>query len=216
MPDKLEKQASLFNDQKIGLVYSAISLHFIEANISYNTIPKKRGLIYKDMLIKNYIGGTVSVIVRRDALFKISQDSWFDPIFPAREEYDLWIRICAKWYVNYIDEPLVIAFYRNNLKRISNDINNYEKAIKYLNRKYKSTIDKYLSKKEKQIRISQQMFFLASQSIKLGNNRLARQYFWKSFLIKRNTMALFSFCLCLLGVDAVLKARSIFKSKVLR
>ena len=66
--DKLEKQVKLFQDSDVGLVYGGIDLFFEDYSLSYPTSPELKGDIYKNMLIKNYIGATPSVIVRRDVL----------------------------------------------------------------------------------------------------------------------------------------------------
>lgn len=209
-PQKLEKQIPIFKNEKVGLVYSSINLFFEAYNFSYNTIPTKKGLICKDMLIKNYIGGTVSVIVRKQALQELMDVEWFNPNFPAREEYDLWIRLSKSWKVDYISKPLVRAYYRNNIKRISVDINSYVRGIELLNIKYEQEVEKLLTIKEKKNRNSIQQFFLGSQAIKLGNTTLARKYFWKAFRINRNKKAFISYLLSLFSAKAVIISRYYF------
>jgi len=34
----------------------------------------------------------------------------FDPLLPACEDYDLWLRICAKFPVLYIETPLIVKY----------------------------------------------------------------------------------------------------------
>ncbi|MEQ8314582.1 MAG: glycosyltransferase family A protein [Gammaproteobacteria bacterium] len=45
-----------------------------------------------------------AAVLRRD-LF--DQMGGFDPEFPACEDYDLWLRVCARYPVTYIDTPLL-------------------------------------------------------------------------------------------------------------
>ena len=209
-PQKLEKQIPLFENEKVGIVYSSITLFFEAYNFSYDTNPIVRGNVYKDMLIKNYIGGTVSVIVRKKALQELISSIWFNPDYPAREEYDLWIRLTKNWQVDYVREPLVQAYYRKNCNRISSDVNNYVKGIELLNTNYLKETEKLLTKKEKMKRNSIQQFFLGSQAIKLGNTTLARKYYCKAFRINRNKKAFISYFLCFFGAKAVLNSRYYF------
>lgn len=206
LPNKIEDQIKLFEKNKnLGLVYSGIKLNF-DDNISYSTLPTKSGKIYKDMLIKNHIGGTISVMVKKEAL----QNNLFDTEFPAREEYDLWIRISKKWEVDYVNDVKAIAFYRNNIKRISTDLKNYEIAITKLNKKYKNEINNVLNNKEKKIREALQYHFLGSQAIKTNNKNLSLKYFMKSFKKNPTIKSLFILVTSLFGYKALIKARKIY------
>ena len=209
-PYKLEKQVHLFEDKKIGLVYSSINLFFEKYNFSYNTKPILNGYIYKEMLIKNYIGSTPSVIVRREAIFDMdnNKNKFFDSKFPAREEYDLWIRLCKKWDVKYVKVPLLRQFQRNSIDRISGNVNNYVNAIELLNLKYKSEVIKVLSKKQRRSRIFYQKFFLGSQAVKINNLKLARKYFFDAFKINKNFKTLVIYFATFFGPRLILKLRS--------
>ena len=141
LPNKLEKQIRLFDNSKVGLVYSSIELFFKKTNIVYNTRPLLRGEVYKNLLIKNYVGATPSAMIRKEALNDILDYKYFDSIFPAREEYDLWIRISKNWEIDYVKDSLVRQYYRNDLKRISTNIDNYINAVNLLNIKYNKEIE---------------------------------------------------------------------------
>jgi len=207
LPNKLKKQIELFkNDSELGLVYTGVRLNFLDLGISYDSIPKVKGFIYNKILIKNWIGITPAVMVKRDAL---DYSGLFDANIPARQDYDLWIRISKKWKIDYISEPLVISYNRNNLNRISSDVNNYVKAIEIINKKYKEDINK-LSVKEKSIRKAQQYFFLGSQTVKINNNKLAREYFVKSFCINPSLKSLISIITSFFGCRRLILARKLF------
>tara|TARA_Y100001970_G_scaffold261464_1_gene344634 strand:- start:897 stop:1814 length:918 start_codon:yes stop_codon:yes gene_type:complete len=212
-PYKLEKQVHLFSNKKIGLVYSSINLFFEKYNFSYNTTPRLSGYIYKEMLIKNCIGATPSVVVRRKAIFDLNnnKNKFFDSDFPAREEYDLWIRLCKKWDVEYVKFPLLKQFQRNSINRISGNVNNYIKAIELLNIKYESEVMQILSKEEKKKRFFQQKFFLGSQAIKINNTKLARKYFFDAFKINKNFKVLVIYLASFFGSKFIIKLRSYLK-----
>ena len=209
---KLEKQIKKFENSKVGIVYSSIELYFVRYNIFYNTVRNKKGMIYKDLLIKNHIGGTVSVVIRKRAL---SDSGLFDNQFLAREEYDLWLRISKKWEVDFISEPLVKAYHRNEITRISTNLDNYITSIDLLNKKYVNEVNNLLTYKEKKARIADQNFFLGSQAIKIYNAKLARKYFLKAFLINFNSKSILSYLLSFFGVKTVIMSKY-FTTKINR
>ena len=208
--EKLEKQVALFNKPEVGIVYSSIELFFENNNISYNSKPKLKGQIHKELLIKNYIGATPSVMIRREALDGLRANKYFDASFPAREEYDLWIRLSRSWEVDFVAEPLVKQYYRTDIQRISTDVDNYVEAIKLLNRKYDIEVKRDLTGFQQSTRSYFQQFFLGSQAIKNGNSKLARKYYLKAFLINRSLKALASYLFSFFGAKAVILSRYYF------
>ena len=48
-----------------------------------------------------------SVLIHRSVLDDVGL---FDEEMPACEDYDLWLRICARYPVHYLDEPLVVKY----------------------------------------------------------------------------------------------------------
>ena len=65
---------------------------------------KKGGYIFNDCLPLCIISPS-SVILHKNIFKKIGL---FDESLPACEDYDLWLRICSKYHVLYIDQELVI------------------------------------------------------------------------------------------------------------
>ena len=212
-PDKLEKQVKLFSDTDVGLVYSGIDLFFEDYNLSYPTSPKLKGGIYKNMLIKNHIGATPSVVVRKDILNSIcsKENEYFDSSFPARQDYDLWIRITEKWKVDFIYEPTVKQYYRNSIDRISSNVNNHIKAHHLLDEKYNMVIDSVLSSSDKKARLINQYLFLAAQSIKIDDRKLATKYYLEAFKIKRDIKSLIMYFVSFFGSKLMIKLRYYFK-----
>ena len=211
-PDKLEKQVKLFQDSDVGLVYGGIDLFFEDYSLSYPTSPELKGDIYKNMLIKNYIGATPSVIVRRDALNNVcsKENEYFDPSFPARQDYDLWVRITEKYKVDFIQEPVLKQYYRNSINRISSNVDNHIKAHYLLDQKYKFPIDSILSSSDKKERLISQYLFLGAQSIKINERKLATKYYLEAFKIKRDIKSLLMFFVSFFGPKLMIKMRSWF------
>ena len=102
-------------------------------------------------------------------------------------------------------------YYRNNINRISSDVNNHVQSHYLLNEKYKVSIDSILSISEKNKRIVNQYLFLAAQSIKINNKKLATKYYLKAFKINRDIKSLLMLFISIFGSKFMIKMRSFFK-----
>lgn len=108
MPQKLEKQISLIqSNSEIKLVHS----NEIWIRNGKRVNPQKKheksgGDIFRKCLPLCLISPS-SVLVHRDLLDEVGL---FDENLPACEDYDLWLRICAKHRVHYIEESLIIKY----------------------------------------------------------------------------------------------------------
>jgi GT2 family glycosyltransferase len=67
---------------------------------------KQGGHIYERCLPLCVISPS-SALIRRDLLLSIGL---FDESLPACEDYDLWLRICARYPVLFVDEPLLVKY----------------------------------------------------------------------------------------------------------
>lgn len=73
--------------------------------------PKRRhakygGYIYRRCLPLCALSPS-AVLIRREVFAEIGL---FDESLPACEDYDLWLRVCARYPVRYLDEPLVVKY----------------------------------------------------------------------------------------------------------
>jgi Glycosyltransferases, probably involved in cell wall biogenesis len=115
---KLEKQINKFinADENLALVYCG-SYYFDD-----DSGKKKR---HKDIFIKedvfsklisnNFIGGCSFPLMRTRLLKNIGG---FDVKMAASQDLDVWLRLCEKYNVDYVDEPLVI-YHRYGGEQIS-------------------------------------------------------------------------------------------------
>jgi len=105
LPGKLEKQIPLFNNPKIGLVFSDVFSFNMKGDVRrlYQNIMPARGRVFKELL-RNYFLFIPTVIVRKKALHSLSE--WFDERLTINEEADLFIRLAYNWEVDFINEPL--------------------------------------------------------------------------------------------------------------
>ena len=67
---------------------------------------KSGGKIFRNCLPLCCISPS-AVMINRSVF---SDVGWFDETLPACEDYDLWLRICARYPVGYIDQPLVYKY----------------------------------------------------------------------------------------------------------
>lgn len=117
LPTKLSKQVEALLNKEIDLVYSNFYyLNTIDPNhktekIAYND-PMPSGDIFEKLLFGNFIGAN-TVAIKRNALF---QTGGFMEDYPLLADYIMWLKICEKKKVHYLDEPLVkIRIHGNNL-----------------------------------------------------------------------------------------------------
>ncbi len=119
LKNKLEMQLKHFNNN-IGMVYS--NGYIITPNFKcLYTKPKifvTEGNLYK-LFLYNYIGPTVTALIKRDCFFDVGM---FDETMPAKQDYDLWIRIVKKYKVIGIKQPLFI-YTRHDSNQITKNYN---------------------------------------------------------------------------------------------
>jgi glycosyltransferase involved in cell wall biosynthesis len=209
--DKLDKQVACFEDKSIGLVYSPMLLVFPDLNLEYKTFPYKNTIGLSDILIENKIGGTISVVVRKDWFLSVGG---FDERYRAREEYDLWIRLIRsnKYKTKFCDvlSCRVINVITSE-NRISCNIDNYIHAIKLLNTKYQLEVNEYLNDKNRNNRASMQANFLASQAMKVGDKWSGTKYFIQAFKIKPTLGSFAKILASLIGWKYMILLRSKIK-----
>ncbi|MCI8344424.1 MAG: glycosyltransferase [Clostridia bacterium] len=139
--EKLEKQIDKFDSEIVGMVYC--DFYIINKNkIKKVQYSKKEGNVLGDLLKKNMIGGCSIPLISKKAIDDCGN---FDMNFKSSQDYDMWIRICKKYQVRHIGQPLVKyyispdAITRSIQKRIDgweNLINKHEEL--YLNNKKSS------------------------------------------------------------------------------
>ncbi len=107
LPEKLELQLALFADAapEIGVVYSSYLVVELETGrVIGRKIAEKRGDLARDLLVRNCIGGTPSVVVRRSLLERVGL---FDERLPSFQDYDLWIRLSRHCEFDYVSRDLL-------------------------------------------------------------------------------------------------------------
>ena len=115
-PEKLQKQIPLFDDPEVGLVYGNVWIFYQKKN-------KKK--IYKkgilptgkilNKLLNNYVISSPTYIVRKFSIESL--DYSFNDNFHIIGDFDISIRIAARWKISCIQSP--IAYYRKHGENLS-------------------------------------------------------------------------------------------------
>jgi glycosyltransferase involved in cell wall biosynthesis len=105
LPSKLEKQIPLFDDPKVGLVFTD-AIYFNDAGKEkrlYGTRAPSTGHVFR-ALLTGYELCLSTTAIRRRTLDNLSE--WFDDRFEMTEEADLFRRIALSWEFAYVAEAL--------------------------------------------------------------------------------------------------------------
>jgi glycosyltransferase involved in cell wall biosynthesis len=201
LTDKLQVQSSLILKNNLDACFSQIFVQYENSKTKYKTKASMRKNFHKELLKENFIGATISAVIKKE-IFILA--GGFDTQLPAREEYDLWIKISKLTdKFGIVEKPLAIA-YRSleGRDRISVNIDSYVQAIERINKKHSSYVDNLLTDKEKKLRIKAQYDFLAAQAITIGLRKPAIKYYLKSLFSRPSIKPLV--CLLIGSISPVL------------
>jgi glycosyltransferase involved in cell wall biosynthesis len=108
MPEKLEKQIPLFNDNSVGLVYSNF-YYFFENSRKKKIFKKKKlptGMIF-EALLEDYVIGSPTYVIRKAALQRMQHG--FNSNFHIIGDFDLNIRLSITSKVDCVQSPVAYA-----------------------------------------------------------------------------------------------------------
>lgn len=109
LPEKLAKQMPLFqSNREVGGVYCGLRYVNLVTGEAAPTAERSfpSGRILDRLLVHDVTEGTPCWIIRRSCLEEIGG---FDKSLPARQDWDMWIRLAAKYAIAVVPEILVIA-----------------------------------------------------------------------------------------------------------
>src|SRR5699024_8302069 len=99
--------------------------------------PTVKGNLSKQILMRNYIGTTSSVLMKKDIFEEVGG---FDIEMPALQDYDLWVRVCQLTNIGYISEPLIKYYFHNQNGQISDNLDIIEKAACIFDSKHRDLL----------------------------------------------------------------------------
>lgn len=106
--DKIEKQMKLMQDtENCGMVfcdgYYMLNDGELTTKKDHNPDAFKQEITHRMLLMNDYIGTTSQALIKKDALAK---GGLFDINLPARQDYEMWLRISKNYTLAGVNEPL--------------------------------------------------------------------------------------------------------------
>jgi len=111
LPHKLRLQVSaMVAHPEIGVVYSQAVVRFQDReSVCPDSRTAPSGDIFRRLLLQNFCGNTLGVLLRRDAL----EPARFTETLPIGEDFDLWLRLAHR--VPFLFVPGIVAVYQRSL-----------------------------------------------------------------------------------------------------
>ena len=178
--DKIEKQVQILKaDKNIGLVCTSINRVFVSQGIVNPYTPPAPYDCDKDILLRNCIGSTTTVMVRKKLFDMVGA---FDETLPALQDYDMWVRLCQVTKVGVVRTPCVEYYNYESSGQISQNTQKYIDAIRLIDKKYENKILALCMKDQKR-RKSYFCMLLSKKGMRNGQMNIAIKYGVKSFAV---------------------------------
>lgn len=187
--EKLEKQIEKFktSSPEVGAIYSGATI-FSDGRRVLDDIPSKRGDIHADELIMDYVvGGGSSLVVRKECLIKVGG---FNERLPARQDYDLALRLSKYCKYDFVEEPLVLLHWDSG-GRITN-ARNRRIAGEMIIEKIREEIQTEPTFKQRHI-LAHQYFSLGTFCFYGGERKYGRRYILKALTMDPRYLFYWSF-----------------------
>ena len=191
---KLGLQVALLDSssERVGIVYTGNqTIDRATQKVRAIQRPTKRGDLSNDLMRYNPVGPTSSTLIRRKCFEEVGM---FDESLPSFQDYDVWIRISAKFYFECISLPL-LKYYAHDHKIWSNP-DALNKGIQLMWKKHGAS-GNGLGKN-----LSQQLLVVGVMYCMTGNPSKGRQAYLQAIRLDPFEMRnYFNFLLSLLGKE---------------
>jgi len=185
LADKIEKQTGVFNsDPEIGIVCTAYTSVYDDSGKEKVFVPHAPYDSSVEILKNNQIGSTTTVCVRHELIDKVGM---FDEDLCAKQDWDLWIRLCQITKVGVVKTPCVIYHNATENGQISWNYKKYADASEYLQKKYYELRKKKLTKDEIRSVYLMDALGVARKAFKANNRKIVRKYAKLAFRYKPNS-----------------------------
>ncbi len=137
-PAKCDAQLKQYEtDPAIGWAYTGLLAYDEtsgERRLLHQSSDHKSGWVWPDILFRNFVGVTSALSVRRQLFNRIGG---FDPMLPAMQDYDLFVRLAKSAPVIYDGgHNLIFSAASDAGPKISRSVKHYYTAVDYLSKKY--------------------------------------------------------------------------------
>ncbi len=139
LPEKLEKQIERFSecDENTALVVGGLKIVYDNIMKIIEHVPLRRSEIKSFFQLAYQCGTTTAPLIRTECINAVGG---FDENLPAREDWEMWMRIVDKYKVEFIYEPLFIYHDHDGI-HVSSSIRNHIKAREIINSKYREYLE---------------------------------------------------------------------------
>lgn len=211
--DKLRRQIQKIEqaNQTIGVIYTGYQVKY-SGEMEVGQVPSKKGDIYQAQLAKDWVSPTSAVMVKAECFDAVGG---FDTSLPARQDYEMWLRLSQRYEFEYIKEPLV-TLHTESKNRITTDIQSRIQAHKMLLDRLDNDISNLPFHQRRKV-IATQYFTIARYSQRHSAGNLAIKFFVRSIMINPLYFkAWLAFLLLLVGLNPdegrLLSAKNAIKS----
>jgi len=139
---KVETQLNLFaQHREVGTIYTGmLAVNEIDGGgVMHASRGHLSGRAWPRILFRNFMGPTSAVAMRAELYHQVGG---FDPELSALQDYDLWIRLCMAAPVLYDGtHNLRFSAVSVSSERISQNVECYAAAFKYLRGKYRTQLE---------------------------------------------------------------------------
>ncbi|MBS8266569.1 glycosyltransferase family 2 protein [Mesobacillus boroniphilus] len=136
LAEKLERQMAVLKENKnAGLVYTGYK-NVLGTQIRSEVRPHARGNMLAEVLKKNCLGTTSTVLVKKEILLAAGG---FDPELPSCQDWDLYVKLAQMTEFDVVPEPMVL-YNEHDGDRITNNVNSVIKGHLVFYQKYHSLI----------------------------------------------------------------------------
>ena len=203
--DKAEKQLEIFRkDINVGAVTCGFHFIYVNQNTETNYIPRPEYDSSKSILMKNIIGGTPAVMLKKEIFDKAG---CFDINMPALQDYDMWIRVSQISKIGVVSEPLIDVYDYFDVHKISNNTIRYIQAYSLIENKYQKEISS-LTIKENNIRIKNFSNLIAKKGLRNNNISIAVKYAFKALKVNVNLESFIVIIMSFIPYNWVLKMKN--------
>lgn len=181
LSEKIARQMKIMaEDSSIGLVCTAIKIVNNDGELNWVSTPGVQYDASTQILYKNHIGTTSSVLITRAVL---DQSGLFDESMRAQQDYELWIRICQVTKVGVVKEPSLLYYDDPFSTQISRDTSKYIEAVHMVFRKHEALFLSRMSPRVFQLRKAEGMLAISKRAKRNGQTRLAWKYACKTLAL---------------------------------
>lgn len=175
-PEYLNRVADIFLKKNADIVSSRYRVKN-RKGIYYSKRFKREGNLYNQLIYQDVVGPTSAVAVRKEIIVRAGM---FDEKLPARQDYDMWIRMSKLGASVYYNNEPSLTIYRIE-DSISTRGLNHVRGTEMVLEKLLSDPD--LAQKKRKIQYYQ-YYRCGNAASRLENHELAKDYYKKALVAK--------------------------------